>query len=53
MDKVYIETVRLLLEVAPVVFTQPDFAMKGATAINLFVDNLRENCRRSVLGQSS
>jgi hypothetical protein len=40
MDKVYIETVRLLLEVAPVVFTQPDFAMKGGTAINLFVDNM-------------
>jgi hypothetical protein len=40
MDKFYVETVRLLLEVAPVVFTQADFAMKGGTAINLFVDNM-------------
>jgi len=40
MEKAYIETVRLLLEVAPEVFEQPDFAMKGGTAINLFVDHM-------------
>ncbi len=40
MEKAYIETVRLLLEVAPVVFEQPGFAMKGGTAINLFVHDM-------------
>ena len=40
MDKAYIETVRLLLETAPVVFKEPCFALKGGTAINLFVANM-------------
>jgi hypothetical protein len=40
MDKQYIDTVRLLLEVAPRVFRNPRFAMKGGTALNLFVRNL-------------
>jgi len=40
MDKTYIETVRLLLEAAPVVFDTPVFAMKGGTAINLFVQDM-------------
>ncbi len=40
MDKTYIETVRLLLEIAPAIFETPYFAMKGGTAINLFVANM-------------
>lgn len=40
MDKAYIETVRLLLEAMPIVFEQPAFAMKGGTAINLFVEDM-------------
>ncbi|MBU3665647.1 MAG: nucleotidyl transferase AbiEii/AbiGii toxin family protein [Chthoniobacterales bacterium] len=40
MDKQYIDTVRLLLEVAPRVFRNSRFAMKGGTALNLFVRNL-------------
>lgn len=40
MNKDYIETVRLLLDVAPVVFKQGPFALKGGTAINLFLCNL-------------
>jgi hypothetical protein len=40
MDPAYIETVRLLLEAAPAVFAQPNFAMKGGTAINLFAGNM-------------
>ncbi|HUW35754.1 MAG TPA: nucleotidyl transferase AbiEii/AbiGii toxin family protein [Rhodocyclaceae bacterium] len=37
MDKAYADTVRLLLQVAPDVFANDIFAMKGGTAINLFV----------------
>lgn len=40
MDKTYIETVRLLLECAPAVFTTPGMAMKGGTAINLFIEDM-------------
>jgi len=40
MDKAYIEIVRLLLETAPVVFKESCFALKGGTAINLFVANM-------------
>ena len=40
MDKSYIENVRLLLESMPVIFEAPHFAMKGGTAINLFVQNM-------------
>ena len=45
MEKRYIDTVRLLLEVAPVIFEEPGFAIKGGTAINLF---LRDMPRLSV-----
>jgi len=38
MNKAYIEIARLLLESAPAIFETPDFAMKGGTAINLFID---------------
>jgi len=37
MDEAYVQTVRLLLETAPVLFSSPEFVMKGGTAINLFV----------------
>ena len=40
MDHQYIESVRLLLAVAPVIFESPYFALKGGTAINLFVQEL-------------
>lgn len=40
MDKAYADTVRLLLRVAPDVFTNDVFAMKGGTAINLFVHDM-------------
>lgn len=40
MDKSYIDSVRLLLECIPVVFEVPHFAMKGGTAINLFVQKM-------------
>lgn len=38
MDKAYIDLVRLLLESAPAIFATPHFAMKGGTAINLFIE---------------
>jgi hypothetical protein len=40
MDDVYARTVRLLLRVAPDVFANRNFAMKGGTAINLFVRDM-------------
>lgn len=40
MDKAYADTVRLLLAVAPTVFANEIFAMKGGTAINLFVQDM-------------
>ena len=40
MDRNYADTVRLLLAVAPEVFANDIFAMKGGTAINLFVRNM-------------
>jgi hypothetical protein len=40
MDKGYIEIVRLLLESAPAIFETPHFAMKGGTAINLFIEDM-------------
>jgi hypothetical protein len=40
MDKSYIEIVRLLLESAPAIFEEPFFAMKGGTAINLFIEDM-------------
>lgn len=39
MNKALIETVRLLLDTAPEVFRSGVFAMKGGTAINLFVQD--------------
>lgn len=40
MDRTYADTVRLLLTVAPEVFANDIFAMKGGTAINLFLQNM-------------
>ncbi len=40
MQKTYIDTVRLLLDAAPEVFRGGVFAMKGGTAINLFVHDM-------------
>ena len=40
MNQDYIDTVRLLLAAAPAVFQSPRFAMKGGTALNLFVQDM-------------
>jgi predicted nucleotidyltransferase component of viral defense system len=40
MDAAYVQTVRLLLETAPLLFRPPEFVMKGGTAINLFVEDM-------------
>ena len=40
MNQQYVDTVRLLLAVAPVVFRSPRFALKGGTALNLFVHDM-------------
>ncbi|WP_455650785.1 nucleotidyl transferase AbiEii/AbiGii toxin family protein [Pectobacterium actinidiae] len=40
MDRHYADTVRLLLAIAPDVFDNTIFAMKGGTAINLFVQDM-------------
>ena len=40
MNPNYIDTVRLLLAIAPAVFASGRFAMKGGTALNLFVQEM-------------
>jgi Nucleotidyl transferase AbiEii toxin, Type IV TA system len=40
MNSRYLDTVRLLLDVAPEVFSSDGFAMKGGTAINFFHGNM-------------
>ena len=40
MNPAYIDTVRLLLAIAPAVFASGRFAMKGGTALNLFVQDM-------------
>lgn len=40
MDKTYADTVRLLLKVAPDVFVNDIFALKGGTALNLFLHDM-------------
>ncbi|MEK6211909.1 MAG: nucleotidyl transferase AbiEii/AbiGii toxin family protein [Pseudomonadota bacterium] len=40
MNQVYIDTARLLTQVAPLVFADNVFALKGGTAINLFVRDM-------------
>ncbi|HYU69852.1 MAG TPA: nucleotidyl transferase AbiEii/AbiGii toxin family protein [Burkholderiales bacterium] len=40
MNQVFIDTARLLTQVAPLVFADKVFALKGGTAINLFVRDM-------------
>src|SRR3981189_2724440 len=40
MNQTYLDTARLLTQVAPLVFVDDTFALKGGTAINLFVRDL-------------
>ena len=40
MNQDYVDTVRLLLAVAPLVFKPSHFALKGGTALNLFVQDM-------------
>jgi predicted nucleotidyltransferase component of viral defense system len=40
MNQAYTSTVQLLLAIAPAIFESPLFAMKGGTALNLFVQDL-------------
>ena len=40
MDRTYADTVRLLLTVAPDVFVNDSFALKGGTALNLFLHDM-------------
>ncbi|MBS0352593.1 MAG: nucleotidyl transferase AbiEii/AbiGii toxin family protein [Proteobacteria bacterium] len=40
MNQVYLDTARLLTQVAPLVFIDDTFALKGGTAINLFVRDM-------------
>ncbi len=40
MNQTYVDTVRLLLAIAPTVFQSQCFAMKGGTALNLFVQDM-------------
>ena len=41
MNQTYLDTARLLTQVAPLVFVDDTFALKGGTAINLFVRDMR------------
>ena len=40
VNQLYIDAARLLIQVAPVVFESGVFAVKGGTAINLFVPDM-------------
>jgi len=40
MNPMYLDTARLLTQVAPLVFVDDTFALKGGTAINLFVRDM-------------
>ena len=40
MNRTYLDTARLLTRVAPLVFVDDTFALKGGTAINLFVRDM-------------
>lgn len=40
MNQEYIDTVRLLLAIAPAVFQSPRLALKGGTALNLFLHDM-------------
>lgn len=40
MNQIYLDTARLLTQVAPLVFSDDTFALKGGTAINLFIRDM-------------
>ena len=40
MNQIYLDTARLLTQIAPFVFADGTFALKGGTAINLFIRNM-------------
>jgi Nucleotidyl transferase AbiEii toxin, Type IV TA system len=40
MNQLYLDTARLLTQVAPLVFDDDTFALKGGTAINLFIRDM-------------
>src|SRR6202162_3505845 len=40
MNQTYLDTARLLTQVAPIVLVDDTFALKGGTAINLFVRDM-------------
>jgi len=40
MNQIYLDTARLLTQVAPLVITDGTFALKGGTAINLFIRDM-------------
>ncbi|KAF1719239.1 nucleotidyl transferase AbiEii/AbiGii toxin family protein [Pseudoxanthomonas wuyuanensis] len=40
MNRIYLETARLLTQIAPLVFADETFALKGGTAINLFARDM-------------
>jgi predicted nucleotidyltransferase component of viral defense system len=40
MNPVYLDTARLLLQIAPLIFVGDHFALKGGTAINFFVRDM-------------
>jgi predicted nucleotidyltransferase component of viral defense system len=40
MNQTYLDTARLLMQVAPLVFVDDTFALKGGTAINLFMRDM-------------
>jgi predicted nucleotidyltransferase component of viral defense system len=40
MNQSYLDTARLLIQVAPLVFVEGTFALKGGTAINLFIRDM-------------
>src|SRR3546814_11000063 len=40
MNQTYLDTARLLTQVAPLVFVDDTFALKGGTAINLFARDM-------------
>ncbi|WP_257015129.1 MULTISPECIES: nucleotidyl transferase AbiEii/AbiGii toxin family protein [unclassified Variovorax] len=40
MKQEYIDTVRLLIDIAPTIFSSSRFAMKGGTTLNLFVQDM-------------
>lgn len=40
MNPIYLDTARILTQVAPLVFVDDTFALKGGTAINLFIRDM-------------